>query len=232
MSARRPHVVVLAGGEGTRLASLTRALYGVDLPKQFAVLDGDRSLLQATIDRALALTTAERISVVVSAHHEATARAQLARTPGVELVVQPRNLDTAPGLLLPLVRILVRAPHAHVVFLPSDHYVRDAEPLLEALRDSAEPGLAGRITLIGVAPTEPEIEYGWIERGSRLARTGAFAVRGFHEKPAASSRTICFARARCGTRSSRPARCRPTGARPPLSARPRRRARALRGRDR
>ena len=185
MSAQRPHVVVLAGGEGTRLATLTRALYGVDLPKQFAVLDGDRSLLQATIDRALALTTADRISVVVSAHHEATARAQLARTPGVELVVQPRNLDTAPGLLLPLVRILVRAPRAHVVFLPSDHYVRDAEPLLEALRDSAEPALAGRITLIGVDPTEPEIEYGWIERGSRLARTGAFAVRGFHEKPAA-----------------------------------------------
>src|SRR5689334_24084818 len=31
----RPYVVVLAGGEGTRLASLTRALYGTDLPKQF-----------------------------------------------------------------------------------------------------------------------------------------------------------------------------------------------------
>ena len=71
----RPYVVVLAGGEGSRLAQLTRALYGTDLPKQFAVLADERSLLQTTIERALNLTTLDRISVVVTAHHEAVARA-------------------------------------------------------------------------------------------------------------------------------------------------------------
>lgn len=177
----QPHVVVLAGGEGSRLHSLTRALYGRDLPKQFAVLAGDRSLVQATIERALQLTTPDRVSVVVTAHHEAIAREQLAPYPGVELVVQPRNLDTGPGLLLPLVRILATAPHGRVVFLPSDHFIPNEAPLLDALR-VADPE---EISLVGVAPAGPEIEYGWIVPGTRLG-AGAFRVERFHEKPEAA----------------------------------------------
>ena len=180
MTDQRPYVVVLAGGEGTRLGRLTRALYGSELPKQFAVLAGQRSLLQQTIDRALLLTTADRISVVVSAHHEARARAQLAAHPEIDLIVQPRNLDTGPGMLLPLVRILERDPLARVIFLPSDHYIPTPAPLVTALRANA----LRQIALVGVAPTGPEVEYGWIVRGQRIGRTTAFEVRRFEEKPA------------------------------------------------
>lgn len=180
---QHPYVVVLAGGEGQRLAPLTRALYGTDLPKQFAVLAGERSLLQTTIERAAALTTADRISVVVTDHHESLARAQIASYPGVELVVQPRNLDTGPGLLLPLVRILAREASARVVFLPSDHHVSNPVPIAEALSGACADGLADRIALLGVTPTGPEVEYGWIVRGERIARTGGFGVWRFHEKP-------------------------------------------------
>jgi mannose-1-phosphate guanylyltransferase len=178
-----PYVVVLAGGEGQRLAPLTRALYGTDLPKQFAVLAGERSLLQTTIERAAALTLLDRISVVVTAHHEVLARAQLAPYPGVELVVQPRNLDTGPGLLLPLVRILARAGTARVVFLPSDHHVSNPAPIADALSGARADGLDGRISLLGVTPSGPEVEYGWIVRGPRVAATGGYIVRRFHEKP-------------------------------------------------
>jgi mannose-1-phosphate guanylyltransferase len=176
-------VVVLAGGEGQRLAPLTRALYGTDLPKQFAVLSGERSLLQTTIDRAAALTTLDRILVVVTAHHEQLARTQLAAYPGVDLVVQPRNLDTGPGILLPLVRILARTPNARVVFLPSDHHVSNPAPIARAVSDTSAATLRDRIALLGVTPTGPEVEYGWIVRGKRVARTGGFSVRRFHEKP-------------------------------------------------
>ena len=175
----QPYVVVLAGGEGTRLGRLTRALYGTELPKQFAVLAGQRSLLQATIDRALMLTTAARISVVVSAHHEARARAQLAAHPEIDLIVQPKNLDTGPGMLLPLVRILERDLLARVIFLPSDHYIPSPAPLLAALRSNT----LRQIALVGVAPTGPEVEYGWIVRGQRIGHSAAFAVRRFEEKP-------------------------------------------------
>jgi mannose-1-phosphate guanylyltransferase len=190
-------IVVLAGGEGTRLEPLTRALYGEPLPKQFAVIAGERSLLQQTVERALELAPAGRILIVVSAHHEATARAQLAPYPGVELVVQPKNLDTAPGMLLPLALIRARDPHARVVFLPSDHHVADAGPLLTAIACSATGPIANRLTLIGVQPDQPEVDYGWIVRGRRLTgprHVAAFEVRRFREKPSEEIATRLRAR--------------------------------------
>jgi mannose-1-phosphate guanylyltransferase len=98
-------------------------------------------------------------------------------------VVQPRNLDTGPGLLLPLARILARDPDGRVVFLPSDHYMSADAPLVAAIRDVSARQY---VTLIGVTPTGPEIEYGWIVRGRRIGRSRAFAVKQFHEKPAES----------------------------------------------
>lgn len=175
-------MVVLAGGEGKRLSPLTRALYGDDRPKQFAVLTGDRSLLQQTVERALLLVPAERVLVVVTAHQEALARPQLARYPGVELVIQPRNLDTAPGMLLPLARIRARDPDARVAFLPSDHHVDDAGPILAAIRASAQASTASRILLLGVTPEHPEDDYGWITHG-RLVDSAIYEVGRFVEKP-------------------------------------------------
>ena len=179
----RPYVVVLTGGEGTRLASLTRALYGTDLPKQFAILAGERSLLQHTIERARLLTTLDRVLVVVTGHREALAKEQLATVPGVALVVQPRNLGTGPGMLTALVRILARTPDARVIFLPADHYMADATPLAEALARTGVGKVSERVALIGAAPTAPETEYRWIVRGARIGPTGAFAITRFHEKP-------------------------------------------------
>jgi mannose-1-phosphate guanylyltransferase len=177
------YVVILAGGEGNRLASLTRALYGLDLPKQFAVLSGDRSLLQTTIERAALLTSFDRISVVVTSRHEPIARKQISPYPGVDLVVQPNNLDTAAGILLPLVRILSRTWSARVVFLPSDHYISDPEPIAAALRSTTALALRERVAMIGVTPTGPEIEYGWIVRGKRVGDADAYEVQRFQEKP-------------------------------------------------
>src|SRR5262245_60334673 len=69
--------IVLAGGEGTRLGSLTRALYGEDLPKQFATLNGDRSMLQTTLQRTARFCPVERTVVVVAIEREGLARAQI-----------------------------------------------------------------------------------------------------------------------------------------------------------
>lgn len=181
--------VVLAGGEGKRLESLTRALYGTSLPKQFAVLTGKRSLLQATVERISGLVPRERTIVVVCAAHEELARRQLTDYPGIGLVAQPRNLDTAAGILLPLARILSREPCARVAFFPSDHHIPNPAPFLDAVREAEEVVFRRPlcVTLVGAVPRWAETEFGWIVPGRRLngASIGAAAreVERFVEKP-------------------------------------------------
>jgi mannose-1-phosphate guanylyltransferase len=181
--------VVLAAGEGRRLASLTSALYGRELPKQFAAIEGERSLLQTTLHRIAPLIPAHRTVVVVARDHEELARRQLDSFPGAHLVSQPRNLDTGPGILLPLAWILATESSARIAVFPSDHYVARPAPFLQAVReaDAASDFTPGLVTLLGVVPDRPETEYGWIVPGPPLgagARGSLFAVRRFVEKPA------------------------------------------------
>jgi mannose-1-phosphate guanylyltransferase len=177
--------IILAGGAGTRLAPLTRALYGVDLPKQYAVLAGGDSLLQATVARTSSLVPAERIVVVATAPHGETARAQLARWPGVKLIVQPYGLDTGPGLLLPLAAVLAHDPAAHVLIQPADHHFTRPEALVRTLRRAVATGTSSRgsLTLVGAPAEAPDTEYGWIVPSRRIRRDGRRAIEGFVEKP-------------------------------------------------
>jgi mannose-1-phosphate guanylyltransferase len=180
--------VVLAAGEGTRLAPLTRVLYGYDLPKQFASFQDGRSLLQDTLERIAPLIPSHRTVVVVGAAHHALACDQLTEYPGIDVVAQPKNLDTAPGILLPLSRIVARDPHARVVIFPSDHYIPNPDSFLAAVEEAASVSYYAEdvVTLLGAEPDRPETEYGWIVPGASLAGQSnprLTTVRTFVEKP-------------------------------------------------
>jgi mannose-1-phosphate guanylyltransferase len=180
-----PWAVVLAGGDGTRLRPLTRRLYGEELPKQFAAIEGGGSLVQVTLDRLAAHFAPQRTVVVVGKSHEAIARRQLRGYEGIDVVVQPRNLGTGPGLLLPLARIRARDRSARVAVFPSDHYVSRPKPLLESVASALAAAERTGVTLVGVQADRPETEYGWIVPGHRASRsaTAIRVVRRFVEKP-------------------------------------------------
>ena len=125
--------IVLAGGEGTRLSEVTRALEGRCIPKQFASYGTDRTFLQRTMDRVGALAPSGRTVVVVSDRHRELARRQLEQFACVEIVGQPANRGTAPGVLLPLAHVLARDPGARVAIFPSDHDVRQVAPFRDAV---------------------------------------------------------------------------------------------------
>src|SRR5258705_935142 len=152
----------VGGGEVPRLKPLTRLLYGEDLPKQFAAIEGERSLIQVTLDRLAAQFAPERTVVVVGKPYEAVARRQLRGYEGIDVVVQPRNLGTGPGLLLPLARIRARDGGASVAVFPADHYVSRPQQLLEGVASALDAADRPGLTLIGVEPAGPETEYGWV----------------------------------------------------------------------
>ncbi len=181
--------IVLAAGEGARLLPLTESLYGAPVPKQFAVLAGNRSLLQATIDRLLPLVPASRTVVVVPLAYEALAREQVAKRYGaadqVHIVVQPANRGTGPGVMLPLAHVLAMDPRARVVVAPSDHHYDDPDSFRSAVSAAARLTDSVPLTLVGAEADHPETEYGWIEPGESLGGDVRRAAR-FIEKPCAS----------------------------------------------
>jgi mannose-1-phosphate guanylyltransferase len=178
----RPWAIVLAGGSGTRLAQLTGAADGSVVPKQYCSLHGERSLLADALARADALVGRDRVVVVVAAQHEGFWRRELHDRDRRNVVVQPCNRGTAAGVLLPLLSVRARDPHAHVTLLPADHFVADEGGLLRALRCAhAAAASSGRVVLLGIAPEGPETDYGWIEPGA--SGNQVHTVRRFVEKP-------------------------------------------------
>jgi mannose-1-phosphate guanylyltransferase len=183
-----PHVLILAGGEGTRLRTLTRALSGDDRPKQFCALIGRESLLEDTRRRAAMLVPDEQTFLVLMRHHEPYYQDIVSDAPPSSLVIQPENRGTATAVLYGLLRIALRAPNAPVIILPSDHWVsNDAYFMLHA---AAAVGVVeaheNLVILLGITPTRPEPEYGWIERSEPIIDSWReiHRVRRFIEKPA------------------------------------------------
>src|SRR5215813_9237238 len=117
--------LVLAGGDGARLQSLTRSIAGAPIPKQYCRILGPRSMLETTLSRIAPLVSAERTVTIINHDHLAIARPQLRRLDARNVLVQPRNLDTGPGVLLSILELARRDPDATVAMFPSDHYVRD-----------------------------------------------------------------------------------------------------------
>jgi mannose-1-phosphate guanylyltransferase len=177
--------LVLAAGEGSRLASLTTGLDGRCTPKQFCSLNGGRSLLGDALARAARLVPRERILVVVARQHEALWRHELAGHPAHNVIVQPGNRGTAAGILLPLVVLRARDPQASVYVVPSDHFVADEARLAAAARAAlGELRASGHaVTLLGIAPDAPETGYGWILPGPAAGAGAARRVERFVEKP-------------------------------------------------
>jgi mannose-1-phosphate guanylyltransferase len=176
--------VVLAGGEGSRVQSFLAALCGGPGIKQYCAVLGPHSLLESTLMRAQRLIPAERIIVIVDARHHCEAAQQLAHWPQENVLYQPANRETAPGIMLPLAHISHRDPNATVAFFPSDHFVLDETKFVSWIGKAFdETGrFPNQVTLLGMTPDRFEEGYGWIEptglRGGRSRPVGSF-----QEKP-------------------------------------------------
>jgi mannose-1-phosphate guanylyltransferase len=186
----RPWALVLSGGDGRRLEGLTRKIAGAPIPKQYCRIAGDRSLLEETLARIFPLVPRERTLVVVNRSHLELALPQLPGIPPSNVVVQPGNRDTGPGIVFGLLHLAARRPRAPVVVFPSDHYVDDASTFRAQVERATllVDCLPATIALLGVRPTHPEPAFGYIEPGPPLVVPGlecppAYQVAAFHEKP-------------------------------------------------
>jgi mannose-1-phosphate guanylyltransferase len=183
--------VLLAGGEGTRLRSLTTKIAGDSRPKQFCRIFGTASLLGQTRERLRPVFRRDRKLFVVTRAHEEFYREDLHDVEDSRVLVQPGNRGTAVAITLALLRILQSAPDSVVAFFPCDHYYSNDKAFASAVQAATTYAqqYPESIILLGAEARYPEVEYGWIEPGQSMLGVPDFPVSRVHkfwEKPSLS----------------------------------------------
>ena len=193
-----PWAVILAGGDGVRLRSLTALVTGDARPKQFCPLIDGETLLDRTRRRVDLLVRFDRQVVAVSRPHAAHYRYLIDELAPDRLAVQPENRDTGPGILYALLRVRRLAGDVPVALFPSDHYVSDDRAFVRHVGAALEvvQRHSGLVVLIGIEPSSAEVDYGWIEpaRVPLPTNPDVFAVLRFVEKPSAPTARELVAR--------------------------------------
>ena len=159
------HILVLAGGGGTRLWPLSRAA----TPKHLLPLGpGGTSLLRATVERVQDL--GDSISVVTAADQaDACARELAGLLPADAVIAEPVARGTGPALGLATALLRARDGDALIASVHADSRVADAGAYRAALTASAGWALATNgLATAGLTPQEPSTGMGYIEVGQAL----------------------------------------------------------------
>jgi mannose-1-phosphate guanylyltransferase len=181
------HAVILAGGSGTRLWPASRTLR----PKQFLKVQGDRTMLQATVDRLGDLVPLDCTLIATTKTLAAAVQDQLSQLPRGAVLAEPCSRNTAPCIGLAAVHILRRDPQGTMAVLPADQVIGPEDAFRDALGAAAamveeDPR---RLVTFGIKPHYPSTGFGYIERGEPIPvqasglRVPAYRVARFHEKP-------------------------------------------------
>jgi mannose-1-phosphate guanylyltransferase len=184
MNSPQPHIVILAGGSGTRLWPLSRR----NLPKQFLKIGSERSLVQETADRLLPLTSWEKVWVICGQDHGPSMKKEFPDLSEGQFLLEPCGKNTAAAIALAARALLQKDPEAAMVVLPADHKIHDQEkPLFRDVISSALEFCRrkGGLVTLGIRPTFPATGYGYVRRGAQVGE-GKFPlhrVEKFQEKP-------------------------------------------------
>ncbi len=175
------HALILAGGSGTRFWPVSRRSF----PKQFLALEGERSLLQTTVDRQRPLIEPENVWVSTTAALAEEVRRQLPEVPADQILAEPLGRNTAPAIGWALHSMSAEVRAGAIAVLPADHRMESAAGFRETMARAAEAvERDDRVMTLGVTPTRVETGYGYLELGSELeAESGVRRVVRFIEKP-------------------------------------------------
>jgi mannose-1-phosphate guanylyltransferase len=172
--------VILAGGSGTRFWPRSRRARA----KQVLALDGERSMIQQTVERLKPLAGPKHIWVITNEFLAQEITDQLKGVPNEQIIQEPVARNTAPACGLASFLVERENPDAILGVFPSDHVIADEPRFLKALQKGIEVAANGaNIVVLGIEPTRPETGYGYIETGDYARDDIALHVRRFTEKP-------------------------------------------------
>ena len=174
------HVVIMAGGIGSRLWPLSTP----ERPKQFIdILGVGRSLIQLTVDRFAPVCAPENFWVVTGEKYVDIVREQLPAIPADQILAEPEGRNTAPCIAYASWKIARKDPEANIVVTPADALVLKTKEFAEVIGKALEfTAGSDAIVTVGIAPSRPETGYGYIH-ATEATRGSIVKVSEFREKP-------------------------------------------------
>lgn len=172
--------VILCGGSGSRLWPLSREHY----PKQLLKLFGNNTLLQDTLLRVADLQRFHNPTLICNANYGEIIKEQ-ANQIGREthaVILEPAGRNTAPAIALAAFKIVQDDKDALISVMPSDHVISELSLFQNALYQATELAQQNRIVTLGITPTAPTSQYGYIVSGDAIY-THAHMIKAFVEKP-------------------------------------------------
>jgi mannose-1-phosphate guanylyltransferase len=184
MSSINNHLVIMAGGVGSRFWPMSTA----EKPKQFIdVLGVGKSLLQLTVERFETIVDPQNVWVVTNKNYADIVAQQLPDMPTDHILCEPCRRNTAPCIAYVSWRIKSRDPKANIVVSPSDHIVLNIDEFRRIIKSCMQfTSDSDAIVTLGMKPSRPETGYGYIEANlssPSLRNKGIFRVDSFREKP-------------------------------------------------
>jgi mannose-1-phosphate guanylyltransferase len=179
--ASHTYGLILAGGRGTRFWPRSRKRSA----KQVLNVVGDRSLIQATVDRLAPVIAPERLWVLTNDHLRDTIIEQLPEVPKRQILSEPVQRNTAPAIGLAAHILHAVDPDAVMGVFPSDHVVSKPAAYRAVVKAALKGAKSGNLMVVGIQPRWPETGYGYIEfpNGTVGGGKDAVPVRRFREKP-------------------------------------------------
>jgi mannose-1-phosphate guanylyltransferase len=173
--------LILAGGRGTRFWPRSRKRSA----KQVLNVFGERSLIQATLDRLTPVIAPERLWVLTSRDLRDEIVRQLPEIPKKQILAEPAQRNTGPAIGLAAQILASQDPHAVMGIFPADHLVGNPAKFRRVVRAAFRGAEADRLMVVGIEPRWPETGYGYIEfpQSAEAGNREPLPVRRFHEKP-------------------------------------------------
>ena len=175
--------VVLAGGSGTRLWPLSRATH----PKQFLTLNGEDTMLQATMKRLGGLNIESSVTICNEEHRFFVAEQLREINKLGSIILEPIGRNTAPAIAL---AAFAAEGDPLLLVLAADHVIQDESAFTQAVTEAIPLAEAGKLVTFGIVPNEPHIGYGYVKKGQEIK--GGFVVDRFIEKPSSDAAQAYF----------------------------------------
>lgn len=174
----------MCGGEGKRLWPLSRR----SLPKYYITLADGESLFQKAVRRALLTSDVKDVLLVttdVNKHNALKqARVIVPAFPSENLIIRPEGKETFATLACALGIMIDRGADTEdiLVCAPADHVINDTEGYQTTLLFAASVANQA-LTVIGIEPTKPSSDFGYIEFDLEKSDHSPYVVKRFTEKP-------------------------------------------------